>query len=226
LGAAHFYVKLLVDALLLDLDDTLMDDRGAIRCAFAAFVDAHRTLLAGEDEEDALARWRAVSAVHWRRFERGEVSFIEQRRARVRDFLRAEFTDLDADAAFEPYRVTYEDAWSLVPACAPFLERTAHLPKVVVTNGEREQQLRKLQKCGILGRFVATVTPMDCGHWKPSHGIFQAALAHLKVAPSRCLMIGDDLERDILPAKELGMKTFHAERSNPLRTLLHALDAT
>lgn len=214
-----------MDALLLDLDDTLMDDRAATRSAFAAFLDSHRNLLDGETEEDSFVRWRAVSAAHWRRFERGELSFLDQRRARVRDFLRTQLTDPEADAAFEPYRVTYEDAWSLVPGCARFLERTAHLPKVIVTNGEREQQLRKIQKCGISDHIVAAMTPMDCGHWKPSHGIFLAALGQLNLEPNRCLMIGDDLERDIRPAKELGMDAFHVERNNPLRTLLHALDA-
>ncbi len=134
--------------------------------------------------------------------------------------------DSEADAAFEPYRLAYEDAWSPVSACAQFLEKTAHLPKVIVTNGEREQQLRKMLKCGISSHVIATVTPMDCGHWKPSHGMFLAALAHLKVAPGRCLMIGDDLERDIRPASELGMKTFYVEPNNPLRTLLQAIDAT
>lgn len=215
-----------MDALLLDLDDTLVDDSAAIRRAFTAFLEAHRALLAGEEEDAALSRWWSVSGAHWRRFERGEVSFVDQRRARVRDFLRAEFSDLEADSAFEPYRLTYEDAWAQVPGCADFLGRTAHFPKVIVTNGEREQQLRKIEKCGISGHIVAVMTPMDCGHWKPSHGIFLAALAHLKVEPNRCLMIGDDLERDIRPATELGMKSFHVERGNPSRTLIHALDAT
>lgn len=215
-----------MEALLLDLDDTLVDDRAAIRCAFEAFFDAHRDRIGDGDEEAALARWWSVAATHWRRFEHGEVSFFEQRRARVREFLRAEFTDFEADAAFEPYRVAYEGAWRPVPACAQFLEKTARLPKVIVTNGERDQQLRKLAKCGISNHVLATVTPMDCGHWKPSHGIFLAALAVLDVEPSRCLMIGDDIARDIQPANELGIRAFHIEPNNPLRTLLHAIGAT
>ena len=215
-----------MQALILDLDGTLLDDRAAIHAAFPAFVEAHRPLLGGESNSLGLERWYAISGRHWRRFELGEVSFLEQRRARVREFLRTPFTDQEADEAFEHYGQAYEAAWALVPSCAEFLERTVGVPKVVVTNGDRTQQHRKLKVGGLRQHLLAAITPEDCGFWKPHPAIFQAALAALGAEPSSCLMIGDDRATDIAPAQALGMRTFLVECGNPQRTLLHALGET
>lgn len=212
-----------VQAILIDLDDTLLDDRAATRHALLAFVAAHRQALPLEDEADAIARWRRIMAAHWTRHERGEISFVEQRRARVRDFLALELNDSAADAAFEPYRLAYESAWSPVPECAEFVRRTALLPKVIVTNGDRSQQLRKIEATGLAEHFLGVVTPEDCGQWKPNPMMFSAALAKLNVDPSACLMIGDDPVRDIEPARRLGMRTFCVATGHPDRSLLHAL---
>jgi putative hydrolase of the HAD superfamily len=215
-----------MQALILDLDDTLLDDRAATRHALSAFVAFHRRALAGESDVESFARWRSLSAHHWQRFERGEISFLEQRRSRVCEFLRCSLSDLEADEAFEPYREAYESSWSLVPECDEFMRMTAAIPKVIITNGERGQQLRKVQASGLQAHVLGTITPMDCGHWKPHHGIFAAALSMLNCKPTHCLMIGDDPIRDIQPAQKLGMRTFLVEVGNPQRSLLQAIAAT
>jgi len=209
--------------ILLDLDDTLLDDRTATRNALSAFLVAHRPAWKNESEEEALLRWRSISSVHWRRFEEGKISFHDQRRARVRDFLGRTFTDAEADLAFEPYRITYESSWSLVPDCKAFIALTAHIPKVIITNGDRGQQLSKVQSTGLNEHVVGVVTPMDCGHWKPRPEIFLAALALLKLDPDQCLMIGDDPVRDIQPSTLLGMRSFQVEPGNPRKGLLSAV---
>jgi putative hydrolase of the HAD superfamily len=209
-----------VEALLLDLDGTLLDDRAAVRTAFAAFLAAHPC---GRPVAEAHARWRVLAAKHWSRFERGEISFAEQRRFRVREFLERDMSDAQADAAFEPYRVAYEAGWRLYPECMRFLQLTQHLPKVVVTNGDRAQQLLKIERLGLSDRLVAAVTPQDCGAWKPHHPMFLAALGHVGVPADRCMMIGDDAERDIRPARELGLLTHHVDRNDSASSLLDAL---
>lgn len=218
--AGHSNVRLLVDALLLDLDGTLLDDRSAVRAALTEFLSASGCDL---HESQALARWRELAAVHWGRFESGEISFEDQRRYRVREFLGAELTDAEADAAFEPYRIGYEAAWRSFPECARFFELTAHLPKVVLTNGHRVQQLLKIERCGIADHISAVITPEDCGAWKPDHRMFKCALERLRLPAFRCMMIGDDVERDIQPARELGLLTYHVDRNVPGASLLHAL---
>jgi putative hydrolase of the HAD superfamily len=112
-----------MDALLIDLDDTLLDERSAAAHAFSTFVEVHAAVL-GEAAADTLqARWDSIAAHHWARFQRGEVSFQAQRRGRVRDFLQVQLSDREADHAFEPYWRQYEKSWSLFPDVPHFLAR-------------------------------------------------------------------------------------------------------
>src|SRR5205085_9789932 len=53
--------------------------------------------------------------------------------------------------------------------------------------------------------YAAGVTPIFTG--KPEPIFFQELCQRLGVSPSRCLLIGDNLESDIAGAKNLGMKT-------------------
>jgi putative hydrolase of the HAD superfamily len=205
--------------MLLDLDDTLIDDRGATRVGLEAFLGAHDFDQAGRDKH--LVTWRAIAARHWLRYEAGEISYLEQRRCRVRDFLGRDLSDKEVDEAFLPYANAYERSWRLIPGVAAFLERTNHVPKVIVTNGERNQQLRKINATRLLEHVVGVVTPSDCGHWKPHPNIFLAGLAMLGVAAAECLMVGDDVVRDIEPARKLGMSCFTVEAGHEHRDIKH-----
>ena len=187
---------------------------------------AHRSHLVGMADSEYLAKWNEASGRHWRRFELGELSFSEQRRARVREFLGTQLSDSEANASFNHYGQAYEAAWALAPHCAEFLERTKGIPKVVVTNGDPQQQRRKLEVRGLKQHVLGTITPADCGFWKPHPGIFRAALTLLGIEPESCLMIGDDPVKDIEPARALGMETYLVQIGNPNRTLLHAIGET
>lgn len=210
--------------ILLDLDDTLLDDRKAAITAFEEFFKAHRPSCPYQSMAEARNAWREASARHWKLYELGKSSFQEQRRARVRHFFQRSMTDDEADQAFEPYRIAYEASWRTFDDCLTFFESTKNIPKVIVTNGDRTQQLHKLNTTGIHKHIMGVITPSDCGHWKPSSEIFLAALTALNLAPQQCLMIGDDPIRDIEPALRLGMVGFHVEPGNPDKGLLNAVD--
>lgn len=198
--------------ILLDLDDTLVDDRRSRAIAFNVFVETHRNLLKCGDVSALLDEWETLLAKHWIRYERGEVSFQGQRRARVCEFLGQDLAEDQADQAFMPYLEAYEASWQLIPGVHEFLDRSAGIPKVIVTNGNRQQQLQKVTSTGLLSQLVAVITPEDSGYWKPSHEMFLAGARCLDAAPSACIMIGDDPIRDIEPARELGMACFKVER--------------
>jgi HAD superfamily hydrolase (TIGR01549 family) len=198
--------------ILLDLDDTLVDDHGSTAVAFGAFVEAHHSVLGNRDVATLLLEWRSALAKHWVRYERGELSFLGQRRARVRELLGNDLTDADTDNAFVPYLEAYEASWQLLPSVREFLERSAAIPKVILTNGDRQQQLRKVAATGLLSHVAAVVTPEDCGYWKPRPEMFLAGAGCVDAATTDCIMVGDDPVRDIIPARALGMACFKVER--------------
>jgi putative hydrolase of the HAD superfamily len=211
-------------ALLIDLDDTLVDDRGAMAKSVLKFREKHR-LVQNEDDDSLVARWDKVGREVWQLLALGEVTFQEQRRIRLRRVFLPNLTDYEADTIFEDYLTFYEQSWSLLPGADEFLAATAHLPRVIVTNGHRPQVQRKLEKCGLAGQFKGVVTPDDCGARKPDAEIFTYALNLLRVQAFEVLMIGDDFEIDIKPALAIGMKAFHVSPHEAGRTIRHAVGA-
>ena len=69
-----------------------------------------------------------------------------------------------------------------------------------------------MERTGLLADIPALVTPEDAGAWKPDPAMFLHALDALGVAPSEAMMIGDDYEKDIVPAEKLGLQVFWIRR--------------
>jgi HAD superfamily hydrolase (TIGR01509 family) len=68
-----------------------------------------------------------------------------------------------------------------------------------------------------LDGFDKIFTPTETKTLKPDLRAFSFALKTLKVLPGQALMVGDDLEKDIFPAKKLGMKTVLIDRDNKIK---------
>ena len=58
--------------------------------------------------------------------------------------------------------------------------------------------------CAMLG-YAAQATPVFCG--KPNAIFFQELCHRLGVAPTGCLLVGDNIEADVIGAKAVGMQT-------------------
>lgn len=65
----------------------------------------------------------------------------------------------------------------------------------------------RIDKWGIGKYFDVVMASAEAGCAKPDLRIFQMALQKAKCEPNEAVMIGDRLDNDIVPAKELGMKT-------------------
>ncbi len=202
----------MIKTLLLDLDGTLFDDKAAMAEATKAFFLAHEKALNGETFDVFFQRWCSIADKCWARFLSGELSFEGQRRERVREVLGQEVSDAEADEAFGPHHDAYENTWGCYADVTEFLQRTKNLRKITVTNGQRDQQRLKMKKTGLLADIPDLVTPEDAGVSKPDVGIFNYALRALGAKPEEAMMIGDDHECDIAPAKKLGMRTLWVRR--------------
>src|SRR4051812_1411896 len=76
---------MVVRALLLDVDDTLVDTRGAFRAAMEHVVTTWLPHLDADSREAAVQHWVRDRGGHFRAYTRGELDFAAQRRLRAAD---------------------------------------------------------------------------------------------------------------------------------------------
>lgn len=66
---------------------------------------------------------------------------------------------------------------------------------------------QRMNNFGILKHFDLIVASAEEGVSKPNRMIFQTAMRKANCLPEQAVMIGDRIDNDIFPAKELGMTT-------------------
>jgi putative hydrolase of the HAD superfamily len=199
-------------AIFFDLDDTLLDDRGAQRAYLAQVYTAWRDAL--PHAEDAFpGEWRRALQHHFDRHIRGEISYVEQRRARIRDVFQAPaLSDDEADRRMREFLDIYEASWRLFDDVLPMLDALGDRPLGVITNGTEVQQRGKLERMGIADRFSVILTSEAAGLGKPDPRIFVQAATRLNASPEHCVHVGDDWTRDVEGARRAGFAAIWLDR--------------
>lgn len=201
----------MIRAVLFDLDDTLFDHTTAARSAVVAWA-AERGL---EGTEEALStRWRTVSDRHYHRYQAREITFEEQGRERVREFLSQDFDNAAADEAFNAYRTHYRKDWRAFPDARPAIERLRSDGVVVgvLTNGAREQQALKIERVGLADLGMPLFASSDFPAGKPDPRPFLGACEVLGLRPGQVTMVGDSRPIDVEGAVGAGLEAVLLDR--------------
>ena len=103
----------------------------------------------------------------------------------------------------------------------PALEKIK-LPMVLVTNFYGNMHT-VLQEFGIDHLFKDVIESSVVGVRKPDPEIFRLGVQALGLEPSETVMIGDSLDKDILPAQSIGCNTIQITPSTPLPQHLREL---
>lgn len=216
--------------ILFDIDDTLLDHRAAER---AAATVLHGMVGATLPLEAFLSEWSRALEHHFARYVAGELSYEEQRRARLREVVDPTLSDADADRLLAQYLEAYEAGWSLFADVLPCLERLGARGRGgesgrgdgdllgIVSNGPSGHQRRKLAQLGLLDRFDPVVISGDGGAAKPDPAIFLKACALAGVSPSEALHIGDRYDLDAEGARAAGLRGVWLDRHGRAATQTH-----
>jgi len=89
----------------------------------------------------------------------------------------------------------------------------------VVSDAPSREAWMRLYYLNLHHVFDPVLTFDDTGVRKPSPKPFQMALDYLKIDPNEAIMIGDWPERDVVGAKEIGMKTIFARYGDTFGTV-------
>ena len=195
----------MLQAVLFDLDDTLLDRRGS----FEQFV------------RDQWIRFGpAVQAIDQERYVDALIELDRDGygpRKGLFGGLTARF-GLQADVAdrlLTDYRTGFPRACRLFADAIPTLSslRASSLKLGLITNGSLRMQSRKLQ-CLALSSTFDTVLISDAeGVSKPDARIFLRALERLAMEPAAAAFVGDNPEVDVAGARAAGMRAVW--RRNP-----------
>lgn len=78
----------------------------------------------------------------------------------------------------------------------------------VLSNSSSEEAIKSLENLGLLHFFDFVLISSEVGFSKPDPRFFELALNKAKVKPENAVMVGDNLENDIIPARLLGMRAY------------------
>ena len=199
-----------VDGVLFDIDDTLVDTKGAFAVALDAVREAYLPHLPTAGTVELLDAWRADAGGHYRAYTRGETTATAQRMARA-NALHADFGGpaLD-DAGFaawdEVFESGFEAAWAAHEDARPVLDllAVAGVRVGALSNARAAYQTGKLAATGLAD--VPVLVGVDTlGVGKPAPEVFLEACRRLGTAPSRTVYVGDELDIDATAAARVGL---------------------
>jgi len=103
-----------------------------------------------------------------------------------------------------PYRKEQERPY---PAAMPVLQRLSGQYRLGIIGNQSFGTWTRLQAWGLSQFFSVCIASAEEGIAKPDLEIFRRALERADCLPGRTVMIGDRIDNDIVPAKQLGMVT-------------------
>ena len=195
-------------AVLVDLDDTIVDGSAVVDC----WVDACECCAPVIDPARVLSEILALRDWFWSDPERHRVGRLDLSAAR-RHLARLALANLgrndEALAAeiAERYDECREARTALFPGAVDTLAwlRAAGCRLALVTNGAAEAQRAKIARFRLDPLFDAIFVEGELGFGKPDERIYELALTVLSVVPRETWMIGDNLEWDVGQPQKLGM---------------------
>jgi putative hydrolase of the HAD superfamily len=199
----------MIDAVMFDLDDTLLDRTGSLHRFLVEQYQRFHDLFGGVASSRFRERFLVLDA-------HGHVP-----KSTVYPALLAEF-GIEQDAAADllaDYRLNCCRHAAAIPGAFEVLAelRRRDIKLGIVTNGETEFQNRHIDALGLAPLVDAVLISEAEGLRKPDARLFLRAASRLGTPAERCLFVGDNPEVDIRGADAAGMATawFAHENSWP-----------
>lgn len=215
--------------LLFDLDHTLWDYDANAKETIVDLYDKHELGALGFFSAEKLTdEFFATNQYLWKEYNAGRISkyYIRNQRFGI------VFSNLGMPEKYFPrdfdkdYVYSCPQKTNTIPYAFEVLDilKTKY-PLHIITNGFNDVQALKLEQSGLKGYFEEIVTSESCGAKKPSKQIFDYTLKRISASQEDCLMIGDNLQADILGAKNAAIDQvyFNPEKIGHTESITHEI---
>ncbi|HIB33689.1 MAG TPA: TIGR02253 family HAD-type hydrolase, partial [Candidatus Marinimicrobia bacterium] len=203
----------MIQAIIFDLDNTLLDFIKMKQFAVKAAITAMNEAGLNVDEEKAYQD--IIDLYVDKGWENQQVfdDYLNQTIGEVSNKILA--------AGIVAYRRAREATLLVYPNVNKTLIELIKMgiKLAVVSDAPSREAWMRLYYLNLHHLFDPVLTYDDTGVRKPSPKPFQMALDYLKVKPEEALMVGDWPERDVVGAKQIGMKTIFARYGDTFGTI-------
>lgn len=202
----------LPEAVLLDLDDTILDDSGhSVRCWNEA-CRLHAHALEGVDPSLLYEAIERVRRWYWSDAERHRVGRLDLLAA-YREVVRTACQEVGlagapvADEIAAHYRARRDEEIRPFEGAIETVRwlREAGCRLALLTNGAAAPQRSKVERFRLGELFDAVLIEGELGFGKPDPRVYERALVDLAVEPAGTWMVGDNHEWDVAAPQRLGI---------------------
>ena len=200
------------EAILFDLDDTIIAHTAVAGDLWQSLCFEYAGVIGRVDSNELLRTIDNVRDWFWADPERHRQKRLNLFQAR-RELLEFTFSEIGLDdisiahQIADKYSTRREEIAELFPGSLDTLEyfKTLDIKMALVTNGASDLQRAKIERFGLSRFFDYILVEGEYGVEKPDKSVFLHALNILEVNGEDTWMIGDDLNRDIAGAQNVGV---------------------
>ncbi|MDD3614304.1 MAG: HAD hydrolase-like protein [Candidatus Pacebacteria bacterium] len=203
----------MIKSLIFDLNDTLDNTNEAIIRAFEAVLKKHFPAIT----QSKLQKFaEELMVFFWQADRLADLSYPEWTmediiKHCVKKWANSEAIEIDIDIFTRDYNAIRKRHLIIKPKMAKLIKGLpSYLLKFIISQGNSKGDIIDLLQQSNLAEsdFTEIIsTRLFKEENKPSINILKYILKKYSLKPEECLMIGDDVCADLMPAKILGMKT-------------------
>ena len=199
-------------AVLLDLDDTILDDSSNVESCWREACFSHESEMRGVDPvvlHHAIDKTREWFWADPDRHRQGRLDLESARR----EIVRTSLLDIGIDDRTLAAKIAERYSLQRETGIQPFpdsMDTVRWLRKrgcrlALLTNGNGVAQRSKVSRFGLTDLFDLILIEGEVGFGKPDPRIYVRALTELQVIATEAWMVGDNLEWDVIQPQKMRM---------------------
>ncbi len=196
-------------ALLLDLDDTLLDFHAAERYALSQTLTAFHIPVS----EEVLQTYSSLNRTLWQSMEAGKIPKETLLKTRFSAFLDLIGVQAEGECMGKEYERWLSGCTFTVAGVFDTLDvLKKQYALYVVSNGTSRVQRKRMAESGLLPYFDGIFLSEEVGYAKPDARYFESVFASIPYQKGETLLVGDSLSADVAGANNCGIRSVWINR--------------